>query len=154
MKLQRCQTAESLAPSARSACLCPGFLGVPKPFAGCSGGPGAAVGRPVAIKCCFFVLLLSVTGGLLPALAVAVITLVTRCWMGPGMCLISCLKLIFPNRVDKQLHHKTRFFLTAGVLLCCVLKWERGEEEEHRGREILALQRAGWSSDTGSLRAR
>lgn len=37
--------------------------------------------------------------------------------MGPGVCLISCLKLLFPNRVVKQLYHKTRFFPTTGGCL-------------------------------------
>ena len=68
------------------------------------------------------------------------------------MYLISCLKLMFPNRVDKQLHHKTRF-LMAAVLLRCILKWERVEGEERREGEILALQRAGWSGDKGGQRA-
>lgn len=66
------------------------------------------------------------------------------------MYLISCLKLMFPNSVDKQLHHKTRFFLMAGICLCCVLKWEHVEGEECWGSEILVLQRAGRSGDKGS----
>lgn len=35
--------------------------------------------------------------------------------MGPGLCLISCPKLPFPNRVNKRLDHKTRFFLLAAL---------------------------------------
>lgn len=145
MTRRRRWAAESLPCSGPSACLSLGSSWGSQTLRGVQWGLGAVVAQPKTLGVgCHQTLLFFLCSPV-------VTTLVGRCWMGPGVCLISCPKLLFPNRVVKQLYHKTRFFPTACGRLPCwdTAAWGKSVGQRHSCVAGVVTRAAGVCSGRG-----